>query len=201
MKKLIVMTLILALGAPLPVIAADTLSQTVDQVVVDRTTRNKELNDYVVLTRNLIQRAWTTPVDLTVPGSLKARIRINLALKRSGALSSAQLVSGSGNSELDRSLLMAIRKASPFPPFPSNLNARSMLIRANFLVADVPTVQVTTAQHRVDRGVPPEVVSPAAPQGPKRYVWGIPAGSSSEKPSDRDVAPAAPQTKKYRWGM
>jgi len=201
MKKLTVMMLILALGASLSALAADTSAEMVDQIVVDRSTRNKELNDYVILTRDLIQRAWTTPVDLTVPGALKARIRINLALKRSGALSSAQLVSGSGNSELDRSLLKAIRMASPFPPFPEDLQARNILIRANFIVADLPTIQVTTAQHRIDRGVPPEVVTPAAPQGPKRYVWGIPAGSSGANVSDRDVAPAAPQTKKYRWGM
>jgi TonB family protein len=201
MKKLTVMTLILALCAPVSALAADISAETVDRIVVDRTTRNKELNDYVVLTRDLIQRAWTTPVDLSVPGALKARIRINLALTRSGALRSAQLVSGSGNSELDRSLLKAIRMASPFPPFPENLNARNMLIRANFIVADLPTVQVTTAQQRIDRGVPPEVVTPAAPQAPKRYVWGIPAGSPGEKASDRDVVPAAPQTSKYRWGM
>ncbi len=201
MKKLMVMTLVLALGASLSAGAAEISSEMVDQVVVDRTTRSKELNQYVILTRDLIQRAWTTPVEIDVPGAVKAKIRINLALKRSGAVGLVQLVKGSGNEALDRSLLEAIRKAAPFPPLPETVNAKSMLIRANFIVADLPTVNVRTAQHRVDRGVPPEVVTPAAPQGPKRYVWGIPAGSSSEKPTDRPVAPVSPETKKYRWGM
>ncbi|MFH1117314.1 MAG: energy transducer TonB [Pseudomonadota bacterium] len=202
MKKLTVLTLILALGASLSAAAAETSSGMLDQVVVDRTTRSKELNDYVVLTRDLIQRAWTTPVDLAVPGAMKARIRINLALKRSGAVGLVQMVQGSGNDDLDRSLLKAIRAASPFPPFPEAVNARSMLIRANFIVADLPTIGVTTAQHRIDRGVPPEVAAPAAQQAPKQYVWGIPAGSAGEKSSSEGTeVPEAPQTKKYRWGM
>ncbi|MDQ7781792.1 MAG: TonB family protein [Desulfomonilaceae bacterium] len=200
MKKPILISLILVLVTSLSVPAVEPSSEATDRIVIDRTTRSKDLNDYVILTRNLIQRAWTTPVDLAVPGALKARIKINLDLRRSGALNSVQLVNGSGNTELDRSLLTAIREASPFPPFPENINAASMLIRANFIVADLPTVPVTTAQHRVDRGVPPEVSDPAAPQAPKRYVWGIPAMSSKEEPTDDGMAPEPPQTKKYHWG-
>lgn len=226
MKKLMGMAIILALAAPVCSLAADTPMRMVDQVVVDRTTRNKHLNDYIFLIRDLIQRSWTTPVDIAVPGAVKGRIRINYVITRSGALKSAQLVTGSGNAELDRTLLEAIRLASPFPPFPEHVNARSMLVRANFIVADVPTLPVTRTQHTANQPVLPEIVSPVAPssaaqpkvdrpqaagtqvglgileqkQKHKKLIWGVPAGTGATKQPTVSDEPAPRTMKKLKWG-
>lgn len=206
MKKLLVLTTILVMVPTMAALAADRPVPLADQIVVDRTTRDKTVNDYILLTRTAIQRAWTTPVELASPGAVKARIRINYAIKRSGALQSLKLVRGSGNTELDQTLLQAIRSAAPFPPFPDEIAAQSMLVRANFIVASVPTVAVTTVQHSVGREAAPEIVAPATPSDRtpdrKKLIWGVPAGTALNKESEDGVrgAPVPPPVRKYKWG-
>ena len=99
MKKVLVMTMLFVLTAGVAAWAADNPLQLADQVVVDRTTRDKSVNDYIMLTRNEIQRAWTTPVEVRGPDAVKGRIRINYVNSRRGALRNLELVSGSGNAE------------------------------------------------------------------------------------------------------
>ena len=48
----------------------------------------------------------------------KGNARIAIALSASGGLISARIVTSSGNAELDRSALAAVRQSSPFPPPP-----------------------------------------------------------------------------------
>ncbi|HMK33843.1 MAG TPA: TonB family protein [Desulfomonilaceae bacterium] len=173
-------------------------SGTADQVVVDRSTRNKILNDYTLLTRDCIQRAWTTPLDVVTPRAVKGKIGINYVVKRSGAVERIELVKGSGNLEMDRTLLEAIRSAEPFPPFPDGVDASKIMIRANFIVADVPTLPIVAATHEVDAKKSSEEPAP----GHKKYMWGAPAGSSAVKTDEaRDILPAAPPQKKYKWGI
>lgn len=169
------------------------------QIVVDRTTRNKVLNDYTLLTRDCIQRAWTTPAEIAVPGALKGKVSINYTVKRSGAVERVELVKGSGIPEMDRTLLKAIRAAAPFPPFPDGVDASSIMIRANFVVADMPTVAVTTAAHEVDTD---KTSAESAQENPNKPVWGAPAGSSVAKEDEsKDTTPPAPTPKRYKWGM
>jgi len=202
MKRLFVVTTALVLACAAVSWAADTREPLMDQLLVDRTTRDKIVNDYVLLTRTAIQRSWTTPLDLAVPGAVKGRVRINYVISRSGALKSVELAGSSGTSELDRSLLEAIRSASPFPPFPDEIRARNMLVRANFIVAEVPTVPVTTVEHQVGRGVPPEITDSAEPSDKKKPTWGVPAGTSQQQEArvDTDI-PTPPPPKKYKWGL
>lgn len=170
-----------------------------DQIVVDKSTRNKPLNDYALLTRDCIQRAWTTPVDLAVPGALKGKVSVNYVVKRSGAVDTVELVKGSGNSEMDRTLLQAIRSAAPFPPFPEGVEAKKIMIRANFIVADLPTMPIITATHDLPKDK--SEAEPARETG-KKYIWGAPAGSSNAKADEaEDAAPPAPPQKRYKWGM
>jgi TonB family protein len=188
------LVLILALGA----MASENIAGIADQVIVDRSTRSKVLNDYTLLTRDTIQRAWTTPTLLNTPGALKGRIGINYIITRSGALEGLELVKGSGNADMDRTLLQAIRSAAPFPPFPDEIAARRLLIRANFIVADMPTIPVTTVGHDVENGKPSS--SPADQSG-KKFIWGTPAGTAGQQtpPIENESTPAPPQ-KKYHWG-
>ncbi len=186
------LVLILALGA----MASENIAGIADQVIVDRSTRSKVLNDYTLLTRDTIQRAWTTPTLLNEPGALKGRISINYIITRSGALEGLELVKGSGNADMDRTLLQAIRSAAPFPPFPDEIAARRLLIRANFIVADMPTIPVTTVGHDVENGK-----SSPADQSSKKFIWGTPAGTAGQQtpPIENESTPAPPQ-KKYHWG-
>ncbi len=184
-----------------PATAADRPISTADQLVVDRSTRSKTLNDYAMLTRDSIQNAWKTPLDLSIPGALKGRISINYTIRRNGSLEAVQLVRGSGNQELDRSLIEAIRAAAPFPSFPDDLTASNVLIKAQFVVADLPAAPVTTVELPVenDNAVPADRVPD--PQE-KKYTWGSPAGTSDAKaPVTSDEIPPRPEFKKYQWGM
>lgn len=201
MHKLVTALCILILSVPLCAAAADNSQGLVDQIVIDRSTRSKVLSDYTLLTRDLIQRAWTTPTELSMPGALKGRISINYAVRSDGSLDSVELVRGSGNPDMDRTLMNAIRSAGPFPRFPDEILARKVLIRANFIVAELPTLPVTRVEHEVDRKpIPGQEPEPLQ----KKYIWGVPAGSAfrmESAPPSADL-PAPPQApKKYRWGL
>jgi TonB family protein len=138
-------------------------------------------------------------VSINEPGALKGRIRISYSIAKDGSLRSVNLVKGSGNSEMDRSLMEAIKAAAPFPALPDEIRARSILIRGNFVVADLPTVQVVVANHETADS--PKVVE-TEPDSSRKDTWGVPAGSSDLKaPSSEEDVVAAPAPKKYRWGL
>ncbi|MGO9565985.1 MAG: energy transducer TonB [Desulfomonilaceae bacterium] len=200
MKKTLIAAIVLVLALTLIATASEKIAGIADQMIVDRSTRSKVLNDYTLLTRDTIQRAWTTPTMLNTPGALKGRISVNYIITRSGALEALELVKSSGNPDMDSTLLLAIRSAAPFPPFPDEIAARRLLIRANFIVADVPTLPVTTVEHAVQNGQ--SSASPTTDQDSKKFIWGAPAGTAGEKtPPTENEAPAAPPQKKYHWGI
>ncbi len=174
------------------------------QMVVDRSTRSKVLNDYTLLTRDAIQRAWTIPLDLSVPHALKGKISINYVVSRDGSLESLEMVRGSGYPEMDRSLVRAIRAAAPFPPFPDEIAAQRIVIRANFVVADLPSVPVTRVTYPEGDEASGANSTGKAPNGNK-VRWGVPAGAALKKdvPVDKKVSPAPSspvQKDKMRWG-
>jgi len=174
-----------------------------DEMVIDRSTRLKSLNDYALLTRDALQRAWKTPLDLAVPGALKGRITINYKVTRSGALEALELIRGSGNVEMDESLLAAIRTAAPFPPFPEDVAARKLMIKAKFVIADVPAVPVTTVDLKTDKsGEQAPVAPPENETDGKKFIWGTPAGSSDVGTDTPDnQIPPRPEPRKYQWGL
>jgi TonB family protein len=190
-NRFFVCLLVLGLFAPAMSLAAD-------QVVIDRSTRNKMLNDYALLTRDAIQRHWTTPINLNGANALKGKIAVNYIIRDNGTLEKLELVRGSGNQEMDRTLLAAIKTAAPFPHFPDSVEAKRILIRANFIVADTPTAPVIMANHEVAK----KDVAPREPT-PKKYIWGQPAGASSTKPDEQpsDEVPPRPEPRKYKWGI
>ncbi len=199
MKKSIIAAIVMVLALTQVAMASENIAGIADQFVVDRSTRSKVLNDYTLLTRDTIQRAWTTPTVLNTPGALKGRISVNYIITRSGALESLELVKGSGNPDMDSTLLQAIRSAAPFPPFPDEITARKLLIRANFIVADLPTLPVTTVGHEVQNG---KSSASDADRNTKKFIWGAPAGTAAEKtPPVENETPPVPVQKKYHWGV
>ena len=151
MKRILVLISALVLGLSSLGFAADQISEPTDKVVIDRTTASRTLNNYVMWTRDSIQKVWTTPINLMTSDALKGKIAVMYEVARDGSLMSLQLLRGSGNSDLDRSLLGAIRAASPFPEFPGEITANRVLIKANFIVADLPVVPVLRVEHRTRR--------------------------------------------------
>ncbi len=198
-KLLYAALMFLILWPPCPASGDDLL----DLIIVDRTTRDKTLNDYTHLTKNAIQRSWNTPVNLTSTGALKGKVAVNYCINRDGRLESVELVRGSGNAEMDRTLLDAIRSAAPFPSFPDYLPAKRVLIKANFIVAEQPKAAVTTVQHAVKRDIK-EAPTPAGAQPSRNFNWGVSAGHAGENQerSAESVPPMpAPPAKKYKWGL
>ncbi len=205
MKKITIAATVLLIGVIFAGAASTTEAGTKDLVVVDRSTRSKVLTDYTLLTRDAIQKAWKTPLDLRVPNALKGRIRINYTLTKSGALDNLELIKGSGVPEMDKSLIQAIEAAQPFPPFPDNLGARKILIRANFVVAEIPSVAITTVSSPVkNKKLSWGKVAEASDSGKQTThspVTSLDMVQISKSPADREVV-AAPKTdpKKFIWG-
>ncbi len=179
--------------------AVESSDQVSDQVlVVDRSTQSKPVVDYVRRTRDAIQKAWTTPLDLETPNAFKGRIRVNLLITRSGSLESFKLIESSGYSEMDRSMVEAIRKASPFPPFPQEIAAKKMLIRANLVVANLPSVRPVTVS-----GSPLGAAASEPEKSRSAPSWGKPAGTATDKPAQTDETkpkPDNPPRKILKWG-
>jgi TonB family protein len=199
--KSILTALILVLMVTVCAIAVENPLSIRDEMIIDRSTRVKPLNDYALLTRDAIQRSWKTPLDLSVPGALKGRITINYTVTRSGALEALELVRGSGNHEMDESLIAAIRAAAPFPPFPDDVAARKLMIKAKFVIADVPAVPVTTVDLKTDKSGDETTAAPPETDG-KKFIWGAPAGSSDVKTDAPDnEIPPRPEPRKYQWGL
>lgn len=202
MKRILVLTMALVVTAGAAAWATDIVLPLADQIVVDRTTRDKAVNDYILSTRNEIQRAWTTPVAMTSAEAVKGRVRVNYVISRSGALRSLELVSGSGNPDLDGTLVNAIRAAAPFAPFPDEVKARSLLVRAHFIVAEVPSASVKRAQHDVSRKATSENKSGSGASEDNKLIWGLPAGTSQPPDSGTEYEiPAPPPAKRYKWGL
>ncbi len=214
MKVLILVAAMLLMIGALNAEASDSSTTMEYQIVVDRTMRSKVVNDYVLLTRDAIQRAWKTPLDLAADGSVKGRIRVNYIVTRTGGLEGVELIQGSGNADMDRGLLNAIRVAQPFPPFPDEIRASRILVRANFIVAELPTADVTRVSQPMPQGDQPKIMRPnlhqpvidrsqmgsrdpqsPAAQKPKiqdpNLMWGRPAGTS--KPQDDKAEPQGKQ--------
>ncbi|MCX5871903.1 MAG: energy transducer TonB [Deltaproteobacteria bacterium] len=208
MKRIVVLVSVLILGLGSLGFSADQMSQLADKVIVDKTTRNRTLNDYVLLTRDVIQNVWTTPVNIVTSDAIKGKVAVMYEIARDGALVSVELVRGSGNTEMDRSLLRAIRSASPFPAFPDGLAAKRVLIKANFIVADLPTLPVLRVEHRTDAQ---GTSQSAQVESHKKYIWGVPAGTALRKdisiPDLETVndnpQPVAkpPHSNKFKWGV
>lgn len=208
MKRIVVLISVFILGLSSLGFSADQTSQLADKVIVDKTTRNRTLNDYVLSTRDVIQNVWTTPVNLATPDALKGKVAVMYEIARDGSLVSVELVRSSGNKEMDRSLLRAIRSASPFPGFPDGLEAKRVVIKANFIVADLPTLPVLRVEHRTDgQGTS----QPSQVESHKKYIWGVPAGTALRKDitipdmeTVKDTAePVAepPHSNKFKWGV
>ena len=80
------------------------------------------------LDRN-IRRTWTQPVYI---GREILSAMVSLTLSSSGRVLRLDLVKPSGYDPLDRSVIRAVREASPFPPFPHFLGRDDLTVQIVF---------------------------------------------------------------------
>lgn len=74
MKRIVVLVSVLILAFGTLGFAKNQYSRLPEKVVVDKTTRNQTLYNYVMLTRDSIQQVWTTPVSLMTSDALKGKV-------------------------------------------------------------------------------------------------------------------------------
>jgi TonB family protein len=170
--------------------------QAANSVVIDQKTRNNVLSEYTLLTRDAIQQAWTTPVAYDAEKAVKGKTTVSYVITRDGKVERVKLIKGSGNAEMDHGLIKAIKRA-PFPAFPSELQADKVTIKANFVIADPPTLPVITANHELGRVS--DQLSETSKQ--KRFIWGLPAGSAETASQEGVDDPPRPPAKKFKWGL
>ncbi len=207
MKRACLFLQVLVLGVFCSSVFAQTMVYPVDTLVIDKSTRNRVANDYAMLTRDSIQRVWKTPLSYTTDSALKGKVGITYEIDRNGSLKSVELTRSSGVSEMDESLLRAIQTAAPFPVFPNGINAKSVMIRANFVIADLPKVPLLTVDYRTTEA---ELSGKVVAKPEKKYQWGAPAGAALRKepieeepytePAVEDARIPDPPTTKYIWG-
>ncbi len=88
-----------------------------------------EYTFYLSLLDRNIRRTWDQPI-YTGTGSLSASV--SLTLSSTGRVLKLDLITPSGYSQLDRSVIRAVRDAAPFPPFPHFLGLDTLTVRIVF---------------------------------------------------------------------
>ena len=84
---------------------------------ISRENFERRYKEYYNKVHEMVQSRWTYPVTPSDDFELIVSIRLD----RSGRVIKSWIEKSSGNRLFDESLLMAIQKASPFPPLPEGL--------------------------------------------------------------------------------
>lgn len=96
----------------------------------NRESGGTQQNEYIGVVWAKIQRNWTLPPSLMPKGNIETIITVRIA--RSGGVELASFEKRSGNRYFDDAALKAVKKSSPFPPFPSRLTDDSIEIGIRF---------------------------------------------------------------------
>jgi TonB family protein len=87
-------------------------------------------NEYIGVVWDKIQRNWTFPPSLMPKGNIEAIIAVRIA--RNGGVELVSFEKRSGNRYFDDAALKAVKKSSPFPPFPGRFANDSIEIGIRF---------------------------------------------------------------------
>ncbi len=90
---------------------------------------NDQYTFYLSLLDRNIRRTWTQPIHI---GRDVLSAMVSLTLSSSGRVLRLDLVKPSGYDPLDRSVIRAVREASPFPPFPHFLGRDDLTVQIVF---------------------------------------------------------------------
>lgn len=82
--------------------------------------------------RRKIGEHWQEP-RLSSGTPRAGSLTIEFSLGRAGDLKSVEVAESSGQKDLDFASVAAVKKAAPFPPFPSSIPSKKLVIRALFV--------------------------------------------------------------------
>jgi len=91
---------------------------------------NAPMQEYIGVVWSKIKNNWILPPTLSPKENIEAIIAVRI--NRSGALEMASFEKRSGNRYFDDAALKAIKRSSPFPPFPNRLTDTSIDIGIRF---------------------------------------------------------------------
>lgn len=86
--------------------------------------------EYIGIVWSKIQKNWTLPPTLMPKGNIETIIAVRIA--RSGGVERVDFEKHSGNRYFDDAALKAVKKSSPFPPFPGRMTDDNIEIGIRF---------------------------------------------------------------------
>jgi protein TonB len=87
---------------------------------------------YFASIKRKIELVWQYPYEAAAAG-IQGELTLDFVIARSGAVTSIELVRGSGSKILDDEAIRSIRTASPFDPIPTEYKIPSLQIRGRFV--------------------------------------------------------------------
>jgi len=94
-------------------------------------THDKRYVSYARAIKERIQKNWEYPSEARERG-IEGRLTLLFSLEQNGTLTGVVIRKGSGYDILDREATRAISASAPFPPFPENILALKLNIKAAF---------------------------------------------------------------------
>ena len=87
---------------------------------------------YFASIKRKIELVWQYPYEAAVAG-IQGELTIDFTIARNGAVSSIELIRGSGSKILDDEAIRSLRVAAPFDPIPAQYKIPSLQIRGRFV--------------------------------------------------------------------
>jgi TonB family protein len=93
-----------------------------------------DLKPYLEELKQKVRQRWykLIPKSARAPELKQGSVTIQFSVQRNGEINDQRIASTSGYNDLDEAALKAIRKAGPFPPFPSTIKTSRLLMRFYF---------------------------------------------------------------------
>jgi colicin import membrane protein len=96
---------------------------------------DRSINLYYAQIWSRIKGQWVFPQSISLKENFNAVV--NVTILRNGMITELRFEKRSGNRYFDDSVMRAIRKASPFPPLPSDLGEQSIELGIRFHLQDL----------------------------------------------------------------
>jgi colicin import membrane protein len=112
-----------------------TASSTSTSRQVDESESSAEINAYYALIWSRIKGQWALPQGILPRENIEAIIQARIL--KNGAIANVSFEKRSGNRYFDESAMKAIKKASPFPHFPSWMSDNSIEVGIRFRSAEL----------------------------------------------------------------